>query len=369
MGFVLRFLFACLLIGGSAAAGAWFLGYLGEAQHVQERTQQVPPVIVADVKRKEFLDEIEAIGTTYANESITLAAPVTELISAVNFKDGEEVKKGDVLIRLATEVEEARLRAAKSTLAEAEKQLTRIDRLARQGNAAETRLDEQTRIRDTAKAEVARIEAEIERRIIRAPFDGVVGLRRISPGALVQPGTDLAALQDISVLKLDFNIPEIYLTALKPGQEIVARTPVYRDREFKGEISVVDPRVDPVSRAVAVRALLPNDKRELKPGMLMSVSVIRERARPIMIPEQSIVSVSARSFVFKLEADNKVRRVEIQTGRRTPGFVEIVSGLEEGDVIVVEGTIRVKDGMTVNPQKQNGSRANAGLAADLGKSG
>lgn len=369
MAFVLRFLFACLLIAGSVAAGGYFLGYIGGAQQVAERARQAPPVVVGDVKRQDLVDEIEAIGTTYANESITLAAAVTELISEVNFEDGQKVSHGDVLIKLASQVEQASLQAAKATLDEAEKQLVRVEKLAKQGNTAETRLDEQTRIRDTARAEVERFQAEIERRIIRAPFDGVVGLRRVSPGALVQPGTDLATLQDISVLKLDFTVPEVYFTSLRPKQEIVVRTPVYRGREFAGEINAIEPRVDPVSRAVTVRAILPNNKGELKPGMLMSVGVIRERAKPLMIPEQSVVAIGPKTYVYKLEAENKVRRVEITTGRRKPGFVEVNAGLSEGDAIVVEGTIRITDGMTVAPQRQDGSGANAGLAPGAGQTG
>jgi membrane fusion protein (multidrug efflux system) len=359
MAFVMRFFVACLLLAGSAAAGAYILGYFGEAETASKRRVQVPPVIVSDVKRRELVDRIEAIGTTYANESVTLTAPVTELIESVNFSDGQVVKRDDVLVQLSTNVQEASLASARATLDEAEKQLARIERLAKQGNTAETRLDEQIRVRDTSRAEVERMQAEIARRIIRAPFDGVIGLKRISPGALVQPGTELATLQDISVLKLDFTVPEIYFTSLEAGQEISARTPVYRDEEFRGQVATVDPRVDPVSRAVTVRALLPNADRRLKPGMLMGVTIVRERVNAMMVPEQSVVGVGAQSFVYRLEADNKVRQVEIKTGRRDPGFVEVVSGLKEGDVIVIEGTIRVKDGMTVNPQRQNGTGADA----------
>jgi membrane fusion protein (multidrug efflux system) len=362
LAFFFRLLIAGVLIAGSAAAGAYFLGYLGEAESQARRQEQTPPVIAGEVKRRALVDRIEAIGTTFANESVTLTAPVTELIQSVNFEDGEKVKRGDVLIELSTAVQKASLESARATLEEADKQLVRIRKLAAQGNTAETKLDEQIRIRDTAKAEVERMQAEIERRIIRAPFDGVMGLKRISPGALVQPSTELAVLQDISVLKLDFTVPEIYFTSLRPKQEIVARSPVYPDKEFKGEISAIEPRVDPVSRAVTVRALLPNPESLLKSGMLMSVSIIRERAHPLMVAEQSVISIGEKSYVFKLEPGDIVRRVEIETGRREPGFVEVKSGLSEGEVIVIEGTIRIKDGMKVRPQRRGGAAPRRGSA-------
>jgi membrane fusion protein (multidrug efflux system) len=370
MAVVMRFFAALVLIAGTAAAGAYILGYFGQAEQASRgRVAAAPPVIVADVKRRELVDQIEAIGTTFANESVTLTAPVTELISAVEFTDGQRVRRGDVLVRLSTEVQQASLLSARATLDEAEKQLVRIERLARQGTAAETRLDEQTRIRDTASAEVERIEAEIARRVIRAPFDGVIGLRRVSEGALVQPGTELATIQDISVLKLDFTVPELYLTNLRSAQEITARTPVFGDETYRGEIATIESRVDPVSRAVTVRALIPNGDGQLKPGMLMSVSIVRERADVVMVPEQSIIALGPRAFVYRLEPDNKVRQVEVKMGRREPGYVEILSGLTEGEVIVVEGTIRVKDGMTVNPQRQNGPGADARLTSVMRRSG
>lgn len=369
MKFVFRVLVACVLIGASAAAGAYFLGYFGKIDEAATRARQTPPVIVAGVERRELIDEIEAIGTTYANEAITLAAPVTELITSVNFTDGQKVKRGDILIELATQVEKAQLQAAEATLAEARKQLERIQTLAKQGNAAETRLDEQIRARDIATAEVTRIKAEIERRIMRAPFDGTIGFKRVSPGALVQPGTELAALQDVSTLKLDFTVPELYFTNVEEGQKILARTPVYPNREFTGEISAIEPSVDPVSRAFAVRAILPNKDSELKPGMLMTVRIIRERVQALMVPEQSVVFIGPRSYVYKLEAGNIVRRTEFKAGRREPGFIEVVSGLTENDTIIVEGTIRVQDGMTVAPQEREGGGTNPLGSADASQRG
>jgi membrane fusion protein (multidrug efflux system) len=358
MGFTLRVIVACLIIAASAAAALHFLGIFAPPNEGRQQRAQTPPVLVETVKRQEFVDQIEAIGTTFAQDSIVLAAPVTELIGRINFDDGQRVKRGDVLVELSSDVVKAQLASAEATLTEAEKQLARIQTLSERGTATEVRLDEQLRVRDTARADVARIEAELERRIIRAPFDGVIGLKRVSLGALVQPGADLATLQNIATLKLDFTVPEIYFASLKASQDIIARSPVYPNREFKGQVSVIDPRVDEVSRAVTVRALLPNSSGELKPGMLMSVSVIRERAEVLMVPEQAVVSIGRKSYVYRLQDQNKLKQTEIGTGRRKPGFIEVVSGLSEADVIVVEGTVRVKDGMTVQPQNRSANGTN-----------
>jgi membrane fusion protein (multidrug efflux system) len=351
-------IFAALIIAVAFAAG----GYVIQARYGQKpaegRAQQAPNVIVEEVVRRELLDMVEAVGTTYAQESITVTAPVTDPIVELRFDDGAKVKRGDVLVALDTRTLGAQLQSARATLDEAEKQLERVQTLAGRGTATDVRLDEQERARNIAKAEVDRMLAEIDRRMIRAPFDGVLGLRRVSVGALVQPGTELATLQDTSVLKLDFAVPELYLTSLKAGQEIIGKSPVYPEKEFKGSISAVESVVDPVSRAVTVRAIIPNPDGALTPGMLMTVGVIRERAAPLMAPEEAVISSGDQRFVFKVEGD-KARRVAVKTGRRKPGYIEIVSGLNERDVIVADGVIRVRDGGQIKPQPRGAANGGA----------
>lgn len=353
----MRKAFAALVILALIAASGYYVQSLGGKKDTQGRQQAAPPVIVEPLSRRELVDQIEAIGTTYAKESVVLTAPVTDPVVEIKFEDGQKVKKGDVLVSLDTSVARAQLASAKATLEEAEKQLERIRTLASRGSTAETRLDEQERTRNTSKAEVDRMNAEIDRRIIRAPFDGIVGLRRVSVGALVQPGTDLVTIQDTSTLKLDFSVPEVFLASIRPGQEIIAKTPVYPEKSFPGTISAIDPRVDPVARAFVVRAILPNADSALAPGMLMTVGVIRERVMALMAPEEAVVSVGDTRYVFKLAEDNKVSRVAVEIGRRAPGYIEIIKGLSEKDVIVVEGVIRVKDGSKVipKPRAANGS--------------
>lgn len=359
-----------VVVIAAVAAGAWFArDYLlpppqaGATAGAEQRP--AAPVIVAIADREEFVDQIEAIGTTVANESVVLTATVTETIRRLNFEDGQRVKKGDVLIEMTTAEEEAGLVSARATLKEARQQLERVSQLVREGNAPRSRLDEQTALRDTAEAEVNRILAQLEDHVIRAPFDGVLGLRRISPGALVTPGTGIVTLEDISVLKLDFTVPETYLPAVRVGQDIVAESAAFPGQTFRGTISAIEPRVDPVTRAVTVRAKIPNDSGDLRSGMLMTVEVVKDRAMSLMIPEEALVPVGDRQFVFVVDDDHATRKA-IETGRRRPGAVEVTAGLDEGARVVVDGAIRISDGSPVNVVAVRGAAARADASGDPG---
>ncbi|MBC8050889.1 MAG: efflux RND transporter periplasmic adaptor subunit [Chitinophagales bacterium] len=347
--------FAALLIAGVFAAGGYYIQTEFGQKKQEAKAPAAPTVIVDAVVRRELIDLIEAVGTTFAKDSIVVTAPVTDPIVDLLFNDGQKVKKGDVLVELDTRSLVAQLESARATFDEAQKQLDRVQTLTTRGNATETRLDEQERTRNTSKAEVDRMMAEIDRRKIRAAFDGVMGLRRVSVGALVQPGTELATLQDTSVLKLDFTVPELYMGGLKPGQEVIAKSPVFPNKDFKGVISAVEGVINPSSRSVTVRALIPNPDGALTPGGLMTVGVVRERAMPIMAPEEAVISLGDQRFVFKVEPGDKVKRVAVKTGRRKPGFIEITEGLSERDVIVVDGVIRVRDGGSIKPQPRSGN--------------
>ncbi len=351
--------FSALLIAGLFAAGGYYIQTQYGQKKQEAKAPAAPSVMVDAVTRRELIDLIEAVGTTYAKDSIIVTAPVTDPIVDLLFTDGQKVIKGDVLVELDTRSLVAQLASARATLDEAQKQFDRVQTLTTRGNATETRFDEQERTRNTSRAEVDRMLAEIDRRKIRAPFDGVMGLRRVSVGALVQPGTELATLQDTSVLKLDFTVPELYMGNLKAGQEVIAKSPVFPNKEFKGVISAVEGVINAASRSVTVRALIPNSDGTLTPGGLMTVGVVRERAMPIMTPEEAVVSLGDQRFVFRVEPGDKVRRIEVKTGRRKPGYIEITEGLSERDVIVVDGVIRVRDGGAIRPQPRTGNGGGA----------
>lgn len=314
--------------------------------HDDVRPVAAAAVVLAPVSDVTFIDKIRGIGTAKANESVTITAKVTETVGRINFEDGDRVRKGDVLIELTNAEESALLAEEKANLQEADLQYARIAGLAKRGNASNAQLDAQTRLRNAARARVNASEARLKDRLIRAPFDGVLGFRQVSPGTLVQPATPVATLDDIHVIKLDFSVPEVYISALRAGLAIVAKSDAYPGREFHGKVTTVDSRIDPATRAVAVRAEVDNPDLLLRPGMLITVDVIRARDKVVAVPEQALVPVQARQYVFVV-VDGKAKAVEVEIGRRKPGAVELLKGPKVGTPIIVEGLVRVRDGVPV----------------------
>lgn len=311
------------------------------------------PVFVEEAQRQLLGDLIEAIGTTRANESVTLTAKVAETVSRVHFEDGDLVREGDLLVELLNTEEEAVLREALAQRDEAAKQLERARRLVSQDSMAQTTLDQRRAELDASAARVAAIEARLADRLILAPFDGVLGFRNISVGTFVRPGEIITTLDDISEIKLDFTVPETVLSALQPGQTIEARAAAFPGKLFTGTVRSLDSRVNPATRALTIRAVLPNPEGLLRPGMLMTVELQANERQAILIPEEALIPLGDRQFVYTVNGDDQAVRVEVQTGSRRPGQVEILQGLEAGSRVITEGGIRLSPGGSVNiVQKQ-----------------
>lgn len=310
-----------------------------------------PPVIVAPVKSVYFEDRIEALGTLRANESVVVTASVTEVISKLHFDDGDRVEQGQVLAQMTNAEEEALLREARALVQEAEQQYRRVQALETKGTAATSLLDERRREWQTARARLVAIESRLSDRLIKAPFAGVVGLRDISVGALVEPGDPITTLDDDTVMKLDLSVPAVYLARLLPGLELIATTAAYGKHEFAGMLHSIDSRVDPVTRSVVVRVLLPNDKRALKPGMLMQVTLRKNPRQTLVIPESALKPRAREQFVLVVNEQgdgHQAENREIEIGARRPGEVEVLSGLSEGELVITHGTLTVRPGQTVN---------------------
>lgn len=196
---------------------------------------------------------------------------------------------------------------------------------------------------------MAAIESRLADRLVRAPFGGVVGLRNLSLGALVEPGDLITTLDDDRVMKLEFPVPSTYLGTLRPGLTIEAKARAYGDREFRGEVKSIDSRVDPVTRSILVRAVLPNPDRTLKPGVLMQVELLKNPRESVVIPETALVPLGQRQYVLIVDTvnDNSVERREVRLGARQPGKVEIVEGLAPGEKVITHGTLQVRSGQNV----------------------
>lgn len=311
------------------------------------RAIEATPVVVAPVRYDTFVERIEALGTTVANESVVVTADVTGRVVRINFRDGQKVEKGAVLVELDNDEEQALLAAAQANLTTQRTQYRRLLDLVRQKSIAQTTLDEQANALKTAESELEIARVRLRDRTIEAPFSGQLGIRRVSPGALVNSGAEIVTLDDLRVMKLDFSIPETYLSVLSPGLEIEVESAAYPDRLFKGEVTTIDSRIDPVTRTVVVRAELPNPDGLLRPGMLMTVDLIRGRTRSLVIPEEGLTPLEDRQYVYRVDGEDKIERLEVSIGRRRSGEVEVLGGLEAGDRVVVEGTTRIRPGMPV----------------------
>lgn len=323
------------------------------------------PVTTAVVQLQPWSDTIRALGTVKARESVTVTAKVSETVQHVHFDSGDLVAKGALLVTLSGQQQQAALIEAQAEATEAEQLLKRQAELAGQQLIARASLDTQRAMRDTARARVAQVRAQLGDRTVRAPFAGVLGIRQVSPGSLVTPGTAIATLDDLARVYVDFPVPEAMLANLATGQSLTATSTAYPGREFTGTVSIVDSRVDPVTRAVNVRGEFANQEHALRPGMLMQVTLIRPQRQALLVPEIAIVQVGNSSYVFQVGADNTVDRADIVVGGRRDGLAEVVRGLKAGDRVVVDGTGKLRAGQKIQAtQAAAAAPAGAPKAAD-----
>jgi membrane fusion protein (multidrug efflux system) len=315
----------------------------------EQAPRQAAPVTVTTMRvvLQPFHDTLQALGTASAHESVTVTAKVSETVQRVHFDSGDQVARGAVLVTLSGQQQQAALAQARAAALEAERLYRRQSELASQQLIARSQLDTQRAARDSAQAQVAQVRAQLGDRVIRAPFAGVLGIRQVSPGALVTPGTPIATLDDLSSVYVDFPVPEAALAQVGPGQQVRGRTEAYRGRDFAGVVETVAARIDPATRAVTVRAAFPNPDRVLRPGMLVTVQVQRPRRQALLVPEIAVVQVGQTSFVYRVRDDATVEQARVALGVRGDGKVEILEGLESGDRIVVDGTGKLRPGARI----------------------
>lgn len=318
--------------------------------------QESVAVITAPVVSKPIAVEIEALGTARANEAVEVTSKTSNTVVAVRFVEGQLVRRGQLLVELDGAQARADLEAAHAALAESRSATARSRDLFAQQALSQAQLET---IEATLRANQARVAAAAARLAdtqIRAPFDGRVGLRRVSVGALVNPGAVITTLDDTSTMKVDFDVPEVFLAVLKPGLEVTAASAAYPGQAFRGEVESVDSRVDPVTRTIKVRARLPNREGYLRPGMFLTVHVTHDPLPGLVVPEQALVPERGKTYVFVL-AGGTIARREVSIGRRTPGEVEITGGAVAGERVVTEGTQKVRDGSAAHELESSAASA------------
>ncbi len=304
-------------------------------------------VVTAPVVQKPIAIRIEALGTAHANEAVEVTSKAGNKVLAVRFDEGQWVRRGHVLVELDGAQDRADLAAAEAARAESRSAYARSRDLYAQQALSQSQLEQIEATLKGNEARVASAAARVADTVIRAPFDGRVGLRRVSVGALVSPGTMITTLDDTRTMKLDFDISEIFIAILKPGLTVAATSIAYPGVSFDGMVESVDSRVDPVARSIKVRARIPNPEGRLRPGMFLTIEVSRDPIPGLVVPEEALVPERGKVYVFVV-TDGKVSRREVAIGRRSPGEVEITGGAAAGERVVIEGTQKIREGSVVH---------------------
>jgi membrane fusion protein (multidrug efflux system) len=319
-------------------------------------------VEVARISASDFSDEASAVGTLKSNESVILRPETAGRIAAINFKDGAIVNRGALLVALDAAVQEAELQQAKANLALARNNNTRNQELLEKKFVSQQALDNSGATLKVQEAAVQLAEAKVGKMRIKAPFNGMVGLRNVSVGDYVKEGQELINIEDLATLRVDFKLPENYLGRVLKGQVVEVSTDALPGQQFAAVLDAVDPLVDQNGRAISSRARLDNAAGKLRPGMFVRVRLLfGERKNVLMAPEQAIVP-GAQPMVFRV-VDGKALATPVKLGVRRAAQVEIVDGLAAGDLIVTAGQLKLRDGAAVRAVGANAPAAKAAEGA------
>lgn len=306
------------------------------------------PVKAEVVKISNVADDVSAVGSLLAEESVVIRPEIDGRIVGLHFQEGQAVAAGAKLVTIDATEYEAQAAAQRADLKTEEQRLVRTKDLYEQKFISKDALDVQVGNVARLKAHVDEAESRTAKTVIRAPFAGILGLRQVSPGAYVKAGNDIVRLENVSSIKVDFRIPENYLSKIRPNQEIAVKLDAYPGEEFKGRVYAVEPVVDERTRTIAMRARIPNKGFKLKPGMFVRVAVtLDNRANAVIIPEEAIWPQGKSSFVYRV-VDGKAALTKVEIGNRSPGSVEILKGLAANDMVITDGQIKLKDGAPVS---------------------
>jgi membrane fusion protein, multidrug efflux system len=321
-----------------------------------------PPVTV-DVARVEVtrvVDDAQTVGSLRSRQGVMLRPEVSGRITQLNFRDGERVRKGQLLVQFDDQLQLAQVKQSQAELSIAQANQKRNQELLAQNFVSQRSLDESAANLEVAQAKLALAQATAARLKIVAPFAGIAGIRNVNVGDYLKDGADIVNLEDIDTVYVDYRLPERFQTQVRPGQKATVELDALPGRKFAAQVKAVDPLIDANGRSIGVRASIVNQKLLLRPGMFARVTTVfgvRETAR--VIPEEAIVPQSGKQYVIKLvpgpDRNGLVsQRVEVKVGIRRPGQVEILEGLKEGDTVVTAGQQRLqRDGSPVKVLELN----------------
>ena len=338
-----RFSFSPLWVGVLALMGFLIFINWPVPDPAAREGSRATPVVTQIVSIQPFAVTLQALGTAKANESVMITPQESDVIMSLNFSDGQRVETGTVLAQLNSNEQKARLNELNINLAEAERQLKRIQNLVLSNSTSAQLLDEQqARVKALiAQREVA--QENLNKTFITAPFSGKLGLRQVSLGAYVKPGDVLTTLDDIKTIKVDFSISERHLPSVNEGQTVFAESVAYPGVQFEGTITNVNSRIDPATRSFSIRTKIDNAAEQLRPGMLLTITLQKRVLNTLVIDEKALVPDHEDQFIFKV-VDGKAVKTKVIIGERRPGKVQILEGVAIGDEVVVQGTLRIRDG-------------------------
>jgi membrane fusion protein (multidrug efflux system) len=312
-----------------------------------------PPAATVElftVRPETVSDVVDLVGQLEAEESADIRPEIDGLLESVEFVEGQEVSKGAVLFRLRDDEQRARLHEAEAELALAEDVYRRTSQLADRNVTAASQLDRARADLAAARARLEVAQVQLDRMQIHAPFDGVLGVRRVSPGDRVATDTSLVQLHAVARLQLSFVIPEVAVPLAQVGRPLTLTTAPYPGEEFKGEVFFVAPSLDPATRRLQLKAWVPNPDRRLRPGLFANLKLaLGERKDALLVPEEAVVYDRQGTYVWRVSQDNVAKRVPVAVGAHRSGRVEITSGLRAGDTVVSAGTHKVTEGAPLQP--------------------
>jgi len=331
----------CVVVVATLALLGWH--YWAPQESAQGRPPQVQNVHVVTPQLQRVEDRIRAVGTLSAREEITVTSEVNGRVVALNYRTGQAVAAGALLVQLDDRQARADLQVVEARLEDARRQLRRAQQLRSSNSVSQSRVDELRTAVDVAAAERNAAAVRVSNHRIEAPFAGVVGLRDLSPGAYVESGDPLTTLDAIDPMELRFSVPERYLGQLREGLALQAESSAWPDRVFNGVLAELDTRIDPLSRSLRVRALIDNDEQLLRSGQFMSVQLTLRAREALVIPEQAVLLRADEQYLFVVQGEQAERRT-VQLGAREPGFVEVASGLAAEDQVIVTAQDRLSSG-------------------------
>jgi membrane fusion protein, multidrug efflux system len=306
------------------------------------------PVETTSARAATSTTTIRAVGSLQSDESVNIAPEVAGRIAEIVFKEGDQAKQGDAMVKLDDSLARAEVADQEARYEFAKANYERALRLAQTGNITERQRDEAKQVHDSARAVLDLARSRLAKHTLMAPFSGVVGLRAISVGAFVNIGTMIVNLEKIDTLKLDFNIPERFLSNVEPGQSVDVTVDAFPGRTFAGTIYAIDPMVDVNGRSLKIRARLPNDKLTLRPGLFARITVKGPQVNSVVtVPESAIVPRGTDSYVYRI-IDGKAVETKVRLGERKAGHVEIIEGIAPDAIVVTAGQQRLRHGATVD---------------------